>query len=149
MGGAISQSRLAGRSCHIPFGRSAPVDGSPIAESAIRTTAALVPGIGQTCDGLPPRHRLASNAVLGTSQCVGGWTFNLARWQWERIGEQAGADISEGSSEDKHALAARRWGDGRDGLAVAVKRARLDDAALEGDDVAVTEIEVGSYHNTL
>lgn len=106
----------------------------------MRQSPALTPALGQTCDGLPPHHRAASNALLGTAQYGGDWTFNLKSWRWERKGGAivggTAAAAAEGAS-DKHALAARRWGDGRDGLASAVKRARLDGVAEDEGTAAV------------
>ncbi len=127
VGGAASQCRLAGR-CHIPMGTTAPVSGSPLPPSVIvRKGPEAAPALGETCDGMPPPWRSGTDAVLKSGAGASKWTFDLRLWRWQRSGIDGSAVVEIGTSvRDKHALAARRWGDGRDGLAAAVKRARLD-----------------------
>ena len=125
------------------MGTTAPLSGSPLPASAMRKAPTLKPAIGETCDGLPPPWRAASDAVLASGSQRSKWTFDLQRWRWERSG--GGNDDTSvhrlGRAGDKHALAARRWGDGRDTLAAAVKRARVED----GGSMSAQPAEVRSY----
>lgn len=120
IGGARAQSRFSGRTAK-PIFSSPPLDGAPQTSSSpalapqpsnvlkpdqTKLSTWRFPTRGKTCDGTPPTPASASR-----------WRFNLSTWRWEVTGDDsAGTQL-------QHVIAARRWGDGRDGLAPAIRRA--------------------------
>ncbi|KAL4458073.1 hypothetical protein ABPG75_012938 [Micractinium tetrahymenae] len=69
--------------------------------------------VGRTVDGSLPSP--ATDSLRG--EHVSRWVFDTRNWRWALKGEH-GAGLPAGPS-DKHQLAARRWGDGRDALGAA------------------------------
>jgi transitional endoplasmic reticulum ATPase len=115
IGGARAQSRFSGKSAK-PIFASVPLEGAPVtsasrapppAPDAARHKAWRLPTRGRTCDGSAPHVESATSST---------WQWNIDAWRWEPKG---GAAIV-GKAE--HAIAARRWGDGRDTLGAAVRQ---------------------------
>ncbi|KAI3435528.1 hypothetical protein D9Q98_001594 [Chlorella vulgaris] len=150
VGGARSQSRFGGKTA-IPMGtcapgsvrsRSATLHSLPAASASLDTAVSGQVAPGQTADGSTP-------ACAYGGALRGEEGPHISRWQWC---EQAGWVLRDqqpllgagtqaaAASSDKHTLAARRWGDGRDALAAAAvarcapaKRPRLLASTLTGD----------------
>ncbi len=173
VGGAKAQSRFSGKTA-IPIGTVAPLSSAslhpkqasgqqqqaqpqqqphPVAPAPSEESAAARHGAwgsgtvtGRTIDGSAPAS--AGDSLRG--EHVSRWVFDTRNWRWVLRGE-ADAGPPAGPS-DKHQLAARRWGDGRDTLGAAAlqpgpapaaaapaaargpaKRPRLQVSALTGD----------------
>jgi transitional endoplasmic reticulum ATPase len=107
IGGAVAQCRFSGRTA-TPIFASPPLDGSPLQrtkqKSPVPPERTLLPVQGYTCDGLPSQD-------VPTSR----WRFDLNAWRWEAAEGEGNHDGSAAALQ--HAIAARRWGDGRDHLA--------------------------------
>lgn len=138
IGGARAQSRFSGRTAK-PIFSSPPLDGAPQTSSpalapesntTIRPDQAKLntwrlPSRGKTCDGTSPPSASSSR-----------WRFNLSTWRWEVTGDDsAGTQL-------QHVIAARRWGDGRDGLAPAIRG-----AVPTGSENATDAIATGATTN--
>lgn len=83
---------------------------------------------GHTIDGSVPDR---SSSACG--EHVSRWVFDTASWQW-RVRDGHPCAPAAGPS-DKHQLAARRWGDSRDGLGAAVlDRQQAEQQATSSQD---------------
>lgn len=77
----------------------------------------LVPA-GRTVDGSVPRAAEGPK----TGEHASRWVFDTRAWRWVVRGELPAGQAPPAVS-DKHLLAARRWGDGRDALGAAASAA--------------------------
>ena len=98
-----------------------------LAAAAAARHAAMAGGrtapVGRTVDGSVPRQ--AEGPITG--EHVSRWVFDTRSWRWVVRGEPEAAP----AVSDKHLLAARRWGDGRDALGAAATAASATAAAAE------------------
>lgn len=143
VGGAKAQSRFNGKTA-IPLGSCVPLSSAALAPPAsvpqqqrpqqpASTTLSLPAApaarhgawgrqaVGHTIDGSVPAS--ASGGVL-MGEHVSRWRYDWHHHSWVLKGAQA-ADATQllpGGSTEKHQLAARRWGEGRDALGAAASR---------------------------
>ncbi len=148
VGGARAQSRFSGRTA-IPIATCTPLSSAgnaavqaPAAAAATAAAAptaaaphpsmrsgqeqpqaAPLPALGRHAAwaGRPAGHTIDGSTPTRSSSACGEhtsrWVFDTASWQWRvRDGQPCAAAASP---SDKHQLAARRWGDSRDGLGAA------------------------------
>ena len=134
IGGARAQSRFSGRTAK-PIFSSPPLDGAP---QTTKYTSPPFPTNGSVLDAkqahkddwkLPSRGKTCDGSSPGPPPTLASrWRFNLSTWRWEvSDNEAANTQLMQ------HVIAARRWGDGRDGLAPATRRA-LPTASSTDDD---------------
>lgn len=152
MGGAKAQSRFSGKTA-IPIGTCVPLSSAAVAppyaaaQQARQPTPVRQPqpaggaaasqpsverhtgwgssaGTGRTLDGSVPSD--AGNSLPG--EHTSRWVFDTRAWQWVlkgqvMEGEEGARLLPPACASDKHQLAARRWGDGRDALGAAALQA--------------------------
>ena len=143
VGGAKAQSRFNGKTA-IPLGSCVPLSSAALAPPAsvpqqqrpqqpASTTLSLPAApaarhgawgrqaVGHTIDGSVPASA-SGGALMG--EHVSRWRYDWHHHSWVLKGAQA-ADATQllpGGSTEKHQLAARRWGEGRDALGAAASR---------------------------